>query len=163
MGKIAVLVPWLQRLFPPAELPGAQPLETSGDISYVHQVFAGNDDLGPAIESATVGSAGVSKITLVGATDDFYTIVHAAQGRHSDSGVGRLFTFMLERGSTDIALQEGTPTNTVGDIDIGLGRTILVPPGWSLGIQVLGIVGAFFITGSIVFTRVPIGHPHQHI
>jgi len=162
MGKIAVLVPWLQRLFPPAELPGAQPLEVSGDISYVHPVFSGNDDLGPAEESNSVGAAGVSAIDLVGPRDNFFTIIHAAEASHDDPIARKLF-FNLNRGPAVVSLQIGDPPTEAPGVTFGLGRTILVPPGWSFGVFINVIGAPNFLSGSVVFTRVPVGHPHQHV
>lgn len=161
MGKVAVLVPWLQRLFPPAEQPGAQPLEVSGDISLVHNVFTGTEDL-PSELSATLGAAGVSSIILVGPRDNEYVIVHAAQYSHNDA-TARVGSFRFHFPGGIVSAENGIPVSTAQNEIRGYGRTILVPPGASLGVQVAAIGGAQAILGTVGFTRVLIGHPHQHV
>jgi len=162
MGKIALLAPWLQRLFPPAELPGSQPLEVSGDISYTHNIFSGQDDLGPAEEVGVVGAAGGLIITLIDALEDESVLVHAAQVTHDDPA-SRQGHWVLRRGTTDVSVLDGLNISISNTQIFGLGRTFLVPPTWGLGFAFAGLDAGARITGLIIFTRVPIGHPHQQI
>lgn len=160
MGRIALLAPWLQRIFPPAETPGLQPLETGNDISYVHDVFSGNDDLVSEVE-ASLGAAGVITIQIVGPRDQHYVVVHALQYSHNDP-VARSGIFRLEHDLGDTSLENGIAVSTAANVVRGYGRTLILPPFFGVGVTVPSLAAAQVIVGQASFTRVPIGHPHQH-
>jgi len=160
MGKISLLAPWLQRIFPPAELPGSQPLEVSGDISYVHQVFSGNDEI-PMEVIAILGGAGVTAVSPVTAAANEYLIVHAVHYSHNDP-IARTGIFQLGHPNGNTFIEEGVGVSTTSNVTRGYGKTILVPALADVRISVPSLAAAQTILAQAAFTRVPIGHPHQH-
>jgi len=161
VARFAQILPWLRRIFPPADAAGQlNPSEISEDVTLVHLIYTGTELLAQGVlEHANVfGTLGANSAVLIPRDAINTIVVFYATVTHNDPTAQFTF-FELQVQNFPLQLPVTNPVSVAQNREHVIGRVIIVPQNSELILRAESIGGAALLSGQAYFARMAPGRP----